>query len=202
MSSRDELYPRGMPAARALRLSQNLFASRKDLTVEQIRERVVSRYPEAEPLPDRPALDPLLDDTGFDVEWSAEAAGGRGGYRAREHYRIPVPSISSTLTRQSTRPGEPMIAPNGEVLDARAFEERMRYAASNGQFIVLTTSPRDLNRAQHELSRFGAQPVSVDTLLIGAMKEAAAEAGALSGTSSFAQMPRHVRPPSGVTSRS
>ena len=167
-----------MPAARALRLSQNLFASRKDLTVEQIRERVASRYPEAEPLPERPVLDRLLDEAGFDVEWSVEAADGRGGYRARERYRIPVPTISSTLSRHSTRVGAPMMATDGDVLDARAFEERMRYAASNGQFIVLTTSPRDLTRAQQELLRFGAEPVSVDALLIRAMKEAAAEAGA------------------------
>src|SRR5207253_640342 len=115
--------------------------------------------------------DQLLDDAGFEVEWSAEAMEGRGAYRARERYRITVPSMSSTLSRHSTIVGEPLIIPDGEVLDARAFEERMRYAAANGQFIVLTTSPRDVVRAQQELARFGAEPVSVDTLLIRAMKD-------------------------------
>lgn len=174
VSSRDELYPRGMAAVRALRLSQNLFASRKDLTLDQLRERVTSRYPEAEPPPPRPELDRLLDDAGFDVEWSAEAAEGHGAYRARERYRIPVPSISSTLSRHSTRVGEPLIVPDGEVLDARAFEERMRYAATNGQFIALMASPRDLGRAERELARFGAEAVSMDALLIRAMKDVAA----------------------------
>ena len=57
VSSRQELYPRGMEAARALKLSQGALYGVAFLTVEQIHDRVGSRYPEATPLPDRPALD-------------------------------------------------------------------------------------------------------------------------------------------------
>ena len=54
VSSRQELYPKGMGAARALKLSQGALLGVPSLTVAQMRERVNSRYPEAEPLPDRP----------------------------------------------------------------------------------------------------------------------------------------------------
>jgi hypothetical protein len=176
VSSRDELYPRGMTAARALRLSLNLFASRRELTAEQVRERVASRYPDGEPLPDHPALDALLDQAGFDVEWSAEAAGGRGAYRSRAAYRITVPTFSSTVTRFSTQPGQAVVTPDVDVMQARAFEDRLRYGTGNSQFLVLTASPRDLRPTEEELLRFGAEPVSVDALLIAAMKEAASSA--------------------------
>ena len=91
VSSRQELYPRGMDAARALKLSQGALYGVRSLTVEQIRERVSSRYPEAAPLPERPALDDLLRAAGFDFRWDAVAeAAGRYVSRARE-----VGSISS-----------------------------------------------------------------------------------------------------------
>src|SRR5207245_4779875 len=78
VSSRQELYPRGMAAERALRLGIGALSglglgdSEKGLGVEQIRERVKSRYPEAEPLPDRPELDVPLERVGFDVQWNPE----------------------------------------------------------------------------------------------------------------------------------
>ena len=46
------------------------------LTVAQMRERVSSRYPEAEPLPDRPALDDLLR-AGRDLTSSGTSLPGR-----------------------------------------------------------------------------------------------------------------------------
>ena len=55
ISSRQELYPRGMPAARAVRLSHGALNGLRMLTVAQVQERVAGRYPEAAPLPDRPA---------------------------------------------------------------------------------------------------------------------------------------------------
>ena len=46
--------------------------ARTGFTIEQIRDRLRSRYPEAEPLPDRPELDALLHRVGLDVRWDAE----------------------------------------------------------------------------------------------------------------------------------
>jgi serine/threonine protein kinase len=178
VSSRQELYPRGMDAARALRLTPGLLASRGDLTIEQLRERVSSRYPEAAALPDRPELDDLLREAGFDLEWVPDAARGTGAYRPREAYRISVPSVTSTLTRFGTRVGPPIAVPDEAVLEARAFEDRLRTAAEAGQFLVLSAGPRDLARARQELARFDVEVVDTDALLVSAMKQEALKAGA------------------------
>src|SRR5262249_40030481 len=67
LSSRMEIYPRGMEAARALKLGSGSLLGPKALTVEHIQQRIASRYPQAEPLPGRPALDDLLREAG--IEW-------------------------------------------------------------------------------------------------------------------------------------
>ena len=54
LSSRQELYPSGMDPARAIKLSQGALYGVASLTVQEIRERVGSRYPEAAPLPGPP----------------------------------------------------------------------------------------------------------------------------------------------------
>ena len=75
VSSRQELYPRGMAAERALRLGIGALSGlglgdgEDGFTIEQIRDRLKSRYPEAEPLPNRPELDALLRRVGLDVRW-------------------------------------------------------------------------------------------------------------------------------------
>jgi hypothetical protein len=82
VSSRQELYPRGMDAMRALKLSQGALYGVRALTVQQIRDRVSSRYPEAAPLPDRPALDRMLDEVGLEFHWSSTEGEG-GSYVSR-----------------------------------------------------------------------------------------------------------------------
>ena len=47
LSSRQELYPKGMDAGRAIKLSQGALYGVASLTIQEIRERVQSRYPEA-----------------------------------------------------------------------------------------------------------------------------------------------------------
>ena len=59
LSSRQEIYPRGMPAPQALRQSLGALVGVPELGVEELKTRVRGRYAEAEPLPDRPALDRL-----------------------------------------------------------------------------------------------------------------------------------------------
>ena len=96
LSSRNELYPRGMAAEQALRLSLGSLAGARVLTPEQIRERVHGRYPDAEPLPERPALDRLLADAGADRDWREDGDAGPGYYARhlafREHrHDLPAP---------------------------------------------------------------------------------------------------------------
>ena len=128
VSSRQELYPRGMAADRALKLSQGALLGQRMLTVEQICDRVSGRYAEARPLPDRPALDELLREAGFDFQWDAAGKGGVGCYvsplrdlvsvtsgsesalrhpsgQSRRTARLPTPPFPATLQRR--RPGQP-----------------------------------------------------------------------------------------------
>ena len=61
VSSRQEIYPRGMEAIRALKLSQGALLGTALLRIDEIRQRISGRYSEAEQLPDRPELDELLN---------------------------------------------------------------------------------------------------------------------------------------------
>jgi hypothetical protein len=101
LSSRMELYPRGMAAARAVKLGVGSLLGPKELTVQQIQQRIASRYPQAETLPGRPALDDLLREAGIAWVWDDTGASGKGVYRPK--YRPPDGRPrTSTLPRLST----------------------------------------------------------------------------------------------------
>jgi serine/threonine protein kinase len=142
LSPRQEVYPRQMPAGRALKLGLGALTGLglgESISPEDVRQRIAARYPEAEPLPDRPALDEVLKGAGLELTWD-EALGG---------YRRPsLPGLVSSGTSYpprlatTTGPRRPPVTP--EVADARQFEERLRYALRDGGFLVLTVLPRDM----------------------------------------------------------
>jgi hypothetical protein len=124
VSSRQELYPKGMDAARALKLSQGALLGVPSLTVAQMRERVSSRYPDAGPLPDRPALDELLRLAGFDFQWDDTARQGSGGTSADSAIQPPSPvAVHPPATADRNGPSQ-VIEITPEIADARQFEER------------------------------------------------------------------------------
>ena len=104
-SARLEIYPRGMPAERALDLSSSLL--RTDLPPEDVRNKVAARYPEAQALPPRPELDELL--RAHRLEWDENK---RAYVRPGEAPLATLQTSYSSLTRLSR------VAP-GEDLDAR-----------------------------------------------------------------------------------
>jgi serine/threonine protein kinase len=179
VSSRQELYPLGMPAERALRLGIGALSglgvgeAEKGFTIEQIRERVRSRYPEAEMLPDRPELDARLAKVGLDVRWHTDSK----RYQRREA-SILFTSGSSVPNRRSTaksvrRPGTE-ITP--DVAEARTFEDRLKHTYAEGGFLVLTVRPSRMPWAEAELlRRFLLQRVSFDDLLFDALRDGAKE---------------------------
>lgn len=172
VSSRQEIYPRQLPAPRALRLALGALSglgfseAEAQLTIQQIRERVHSRYPAAEPLPERPALDALLDEVGLGVRWDE----GAGCYRRRA-LETTYTSGSSLPQRRSTAQATRGTVTTPEVAEARGFEERLRYAYRDGGFLVLTVRPSRLRFAEAELlRRFELQRVSFDELLLPALR--------------------------------
>src|SRR5262249_28358158 len=70
VSPRLEIYPKAMPAVKALKLAHGALFSASQLSVDEISQRVQSLYPESEPLPDRPELDNLLAEVELDLIWS------------------------------------------------------------------------------------------------------------------------------------
>lgn len=184
VSSRHEFYPRGMDALRALKLSQGAVApppskkeGRSTLTIEQLSERVRSRYPFSEPLPSRPQLDQLLRAAGF-TEWLWDAVGDSG----RGCYATP-PAVAGTTGSESiqrfptsmARTEATTLTP--EEADARLFEERLQRAAHDGAFLTLLVNHKDYQQATDELTRrFPIQLVDFEGLFLDALREVAAQA--------------------------
>lgn len=164
-----ELYPRGMEAGRALRLAQGALLGAPELKPEQLQARVAARYPAAQPLPQRPALDALLAEAGFGWSWSPEA----GTYRAPSS-GISTLSSGATSLNRATTVAVPPIDPGPEVAAARAFEEKLQWAAREGDWLVLAVSPSLLERAERELvRRFPVDLRSLEELLLRALKDEA-----------------------------
>jgi hypothetical protein len=177
LSSRQELYPRNMEAVRALKLSQGALYGVSPLTVNEMRERVRSRYPEAQELPDRPALDTMLEEAGIDLRWDSTAK-GVGGYVGRSHDAYPVSTESKLPSRQPTAlvPQDATDIPP-ELADARQFEERLQHGIKDGSFYTLLVAPKYYERAYQELTRrFPVELVDFEGLFLDALRAAAAKA--------------------------
>jgi serine/threonine protein kinase len=177
LSSRLELYPRGMAAGRALKLGIGSLLGPKELTVEQMRQRITSRYPYAEPIPDPPALDDLLWDAGIELVWDSSGAEGQGSYRPK-YLLQGSSSTDATLPRLSTetQPGLPT-TPDSET--AQLLEERLTNAVTGRRFFLLTIAPRYLLRAEAEiLRRFPVARMSLEALMLREMKVTATALGA------------------------
>ena len=175
VSSRQELYPRGLSAERALRLAMGALMGARELDAEEIRSRVAARYPEATPLPERPELDRLLEEADTGLVWSSE---GTGSFVSRFHAEAFTPGSGSSLSRWATTTGGTLLPVSPEVSAARSFEERLRHSLKQGGFLAITVRPRHLVRAEAELvRRYPISRVSLEERLLGAMHAVAEEAG-------------------------
>lgn len=157
VSGRGELYPVGLEAGQALSLSVGALLgagkvdpsdpSRRVVTIDEIRDRVRSRYPRCADLPDRPALDGLLQQAGWDVEWSESHA----AYRSRVGDARSLESASSAPRRFPTRTPSP--EPVGaDELAAQNFEQLVENTIHARRFLVLKTAPRTFEQAVSELA--------------------------------------------------
>lgn len=177
VSSRQEVYPRGMAAERALRLGLGALSglgmgeTEKGFSIELIRDRVKSRYPEAEPLPGRPELDALLQLVGLDFHWDVDTR----LYLRRDALPL-VTSGSSIPRRHSTATVARRVAVTPDVAEARAFEERLQHAYNDGGFLVLTVRPSRMRSTEAELlRRFHLERISFDELLFDVLRAEAQE---------------------------
>jgi serine/threonine protein kinase len=166
LSARLELYPRSLSALTALRLSLGALAGPDNLPEADLRARVRGRFPEAELLPRRPALDALLEQAGANREWRSPSDGDAGFYS-----RTMSDTGSGTLAVLRYPTTAPPPEPTPAVLDARALEEKIAHAVQTGAFLALTVDPRRAGDAETELlCRFPREVISLERLMLRAMR--------------------------------
>ena len=102
VSSRSELYPRGMSAAAAV--AAVLGATQSRITPDRLRALAGSRFPAALPAPDRPDLDPLVTAAAPALTWDPEA---------RAYARADSGSGSLLSTGTIYTPGVPVLLRRG-----------------------------------------------------------------------------------------
>jgi serine/threonine protein kinase len=179
LSSRMEVYPKGLSANRAIKLAQGALLGARELTIAQVRDRVEGRYPEAEPLPGRPQLDKLLNEAGCRFEWNASGGAHKEGlYQSIRHEHTTI--HLTTATRISRSGGEmPHSLQDGvspELADARSFQKRLAKAAQEGTFLALRVPPKYVRSVEDRLKNdFGLTVCSFDALLVGELKRVAEE---------------------------
>jgi serine/threonine protein kinase len=161
-SARLEIYPRGMLATRALELSTAVLTG--NLTPAEVRERVLARYPEAEPLPEHPALEPLLEPHG--LRWiEARSRYERTNDLASSHHTLFTPEPTALRT-PAPRPIERLAeGPSAGEIERDTFEQRMRSAIERAGLRILgVTADRAADAAVALGRAFGLQVVSFDQL--------------------------------------
>ncbi|RJP67019.1 MAG: BREX system serine/threonine kinase PglW [Comamonadaceae bacterium] len=174
VSSRQEMYARGMAPIQALRQSLGALVGAAELRVKDIQDRVRGRYPEASALPGRPGLDRLLEEAGAPLTWDLTAADGRGAYRLATLGRGQTAGTTTQFSRHATLQTTPA-AVDGDAALAAVVEERLARSLEQGGLLVLTVHPRIARHADPELvHRFPAvKRINFDALLLAALREQA-----------------------------
>lgn len=178
VSSRLEIYPRGLPAERSIRLARAALLGAGTLSEEEIITRVRTRFPAAAPLPSRPQLDRLLDEV-LGLQWFAGGVGPTGAAQAPGFWVPPVAGagVSTVFGRSGNRhrTGTVITGLDEERDIAKEVHERLIRHAANGGYLVLTVNPGLQRRAIELLSEYSPHVVDVDTWLINAIRQHAAD---------------------------
>ncbi len=178
MTARYEIYPVGMQALRALKLSHGALLGTRRLSAQEIRSRVESRYPEAEKIPRPPMLDRLLEQAGLGMKRESSKTEGEAVYVFPGAEAPSALSTVSTLFRYPTASEEHDLRPavTEEIADARRFEERLVYHRKSGGFLAVTVTHRLYAHAMDVLQeRFSLELFDMERVFLEALKETARE---------------------------
>ena len=181
-SSRLELYPLGMAAARALELSAQALGN-KPISADEVARRVHNRYPDAEPLPTRPALDALLEP--LQLRWVDKPEGpeGAGSYERPQLHAPATSTLSRSLHREPTIVGDepgPLakppragkLAPREDKLIAQEFEHDLRALVEDRKLRVFGVNAAYVPEALVGLERIlDTRALVLDKRLIAGMDE-------------------------------
>lgn len=159
VNTRLELYRQGLPAGAALRAARRAFVAASFLTPTELATKVAARFPAAEALPGRPALDELVVAAGLDLQWRPE----KGAYVAPQP--VPAGGTSGTTAGRSSSSSHAGLTPV-EVDVSADFDDRLRRALGAGGLLVLVAHRRQLEEATGELGRFPDVVVDLDDWLL------------------------------------
>jgi serine/threonine protein kinase len=186
LNGRGELYPVGLDARRALKLSQGAIAGlgstdratrRRAFTVAELRERMAQRYPEAAPLPDAPECIAIVREVlGAETDFDA----GRGLFLVRAAEAMTVQTGSgSRPTMYVTQVGaQPFDSHQQAVNRANEFNREVQSALVDRRVLVVRVQPASFARAVPRLAQaFGVRAVSLDGLIVDGLHEVAARKG-------------------------
>lgn len=168
-SARLELYQRGLPAARAIKLVAAALPAEviRDALVELVRRR----YPDAEPLPEHRELDPLMAEVGFD--WDET----RRCYRRKGAFPTTSSATDQTRTIVTPRPGARALTTEDEEQRSE-FETRIRPALEQRALRVLEVNANYADRLVERLrKRFQLTPRSIEGELLAALRRRMTEDG-------------------------
>ncbi len=164
-SARLEIYPRGMGAKRALELCAATLHS--GLVPNEVQRRVQARYPQAEPLPDRPELDEFMSDVG--QVWDEDA----GSYtRPGESSRTTLGTKYSSLESYKTAlPGQ-ALSMDQRAIRGRRVQDRIDYTLEKKRLLVLGVNATSAQIASRRLAEeIGVKPVSFDEKFLAALHD-------------------------------
>ncbi len=200
VSSRQEIYRRGMPPLQALKQSLGALVGAPQLKASDIQARVQGRYPEATALPNRPELDRLLEEANAPMAWRPDADNGRGAYCLNSLGHAQTAGTNTQYSRHATQHTAHAMG-NDDQAQAQAAEDRLVRTLAQGGMLVISVHPRMALHAEAELlRRFGpaqaatptatpttsptaqsaTQPltrINFDALLLSALREQAQAAG-------------------------
>ncbi len=167
-SARLELYPRGMAADRALKLSLSVLAP-PGLTPAEVRSRVAARYPAATPLPERPALDALL--AVHQLHYDAQ----EGSY-LRPGVAHPTTATIRAPTRMTSAQPHQRRRRSSDAMRAQAFQDALDRGVERGRFRVVEVRADWAEEAAQRLAaELGVTPDSLDHMVWRAASKLAEE---------------------------
>ena len=172
-TSRLEIYPRGLDAARALRLAAGTLYGVNDITPEEVAERVAARFPEASLLPGRPELDALLAAVGVPLRWDEDTA----RYQGRIAEAHGLTSLRASPTSSLSTSSRPMSRASWRRLEDRAVaaDDRLCRSVEAGGWLVLSVPPRWLARASQCLAAQPVARIDVEATMLTGMRQFAAQ---------------------------
>jgi hypothetical protein len=168
-SARLELYQRGLPAARAIKLVAAALPA--EVTRDALVELVGRRYPDAEPLPEHRVLDPLMAEVGLDWDETRRLY--------RRHGAFPTTSSVTDQIRTivAPRPGVRALTTEDE-RERSEFETRIRLALEQRALRVLEVNANYADRLAERLQkRFQLVTRSIEGDLLAALQRRMTEDG-------------------------